>query len=61
MSERIFQAEDSSTDEESLRPTKFDDFIGQRDILDNLKVFIEACKKRGNSLDHVLLSGPPGL
>lgn len=61
MTERIFQPEDSSTDEESLRPVKFDDFIGQKEILENLKIFIEACKKRGTSLDHVLLSGPPGL
>ncbi len=59
--ERVFQPEDSSTDEESLRPSRLDEFIGQRDLLENLKVFIEATKKRNASLDHVLLSGPPGL
>lgn len=59
--ERVFQLEDSSTDEESLRPSRLDEFIGQRDLLENLKVFIEATKKRNASLDHVLLSGPPGL
>lgn len=46
---------------EGLRPKSLDDFIGQRKIKENLKVFIEAAKKRGESLDHVLLYGPPGL
>ncbi|HUL62890.1 MAG TPA: AAA family ATPase, partial [Methanocella sp.] len=46
---------------ESLRPKTLDDFIGQRKIKENLKVFIEAARLRGESLDHVLLSGPPGL
>ena len=45
----------------SLRPNTLDDFIGQRDVCDNLKVFIEAAKARGEALDHVLLFGPPGL
>lgn len=44
-----------------LRPTTFDGFIGQSKNKDNLKVYIEACKSRGESLDHVLLYGPPGL
>lgn len=47
--------------ENILRPLSFDDFIGQRGILENLKVFVEAAKLRGESLDHVLLHGPPGL
>ena len=47
--------------EKSLRPTSFNDFIGQEKIIDNLKVYIEAAKKRNESLDHVLLFGPPGL
>lgn len=59
--ERVFQPEDSSSDEESLRPSRLDEFIGQRELLENLEVFIEATKKRNASLDHVLLSGPPGL
>ena len=47
--------------EKQLRPTRLDDFIGQQRIKDNLRVFIEAALGRGESLDHVLLSGPPGL
>ena len=47
--------------EQSLRPSKFDEFIGQNDLVDNLKLYIEAANKRGESLDHVLLFGPPGL
>lgn len=45
----------------SLRPSRFDEFVGQQRIINNLKVFIEAAKLRGEALDHVLLSGPPGL
>ncbi len=45
----------------SLRPARFNEFVGQDKILSNLKVFIEAARQRGESLDHVLLSGPPGL
>ena len=47
--------------DKSLRPTSFNDFIGQEKIIDNLKVYIKAAKKRNESLDHVLLFGPPGL
>lgn len=47
--------------EQSLRPKTFSEFMGQSKITDNLKVFIGAAKKRGDSLDHVLLTGPPGL
>jgi holliday junction DNA helicase RuvB len=45
----------------SLRPRTFDDFTGQKKIVDNLKVFIEAANRRNEALDHVLLTGPPGL
>ena len=45
----------------SLRPTSLKDFVGQREVCENLKVFIEATKQRGEALDHVLLFGPPGL
>lgn len=45
----------------SLRPTHFDEFIGQPRIVENLKIFIEAAKNRKEALDHVLLTGPPGL
>ena len=47
--------------EKSLRPKVLKEFIGQKKFVDNLKVYIEAAKKRGESLDHILLSGPPGL
>ncbi len=45
----------------TLRPKNFEDFIGQEKLKENLKVYIEAAKARGESLDHVLFSGPPGL
>ncbi|MBR3662729.1 MAG: Holliday junction branch migration DNA helicase RuvB [Alphaproteobacteria bacterium] len=45
----------------SLRPTTLSDFVGQREVCENLKVFIEAAKGRGEALDHVLFFGPPGL
>jgi len=44
-----------------LRPLRFNDFSGQSKIVDNLKIFVKAAKMRGESLDHVLLHGPPGL
>ena len=47
--------------ERVLRPVSFDDFAGQKNVVDNLKVFVQAAKIRGESLDHVLLHGPPGL
>ena len=47
--------------DQTLRPLQFENFVGQKNIVDNLRVFIAAAKKRGESLDHVLLTGPPGL
>ncbi len=47
--------------EKALRPLSFDDFTGQLKIVNNIKVFVQAAKQRGESLDHVLLHGPPGL
>ena len=47
--------------ENALRPLTFDDFSGQVKVVDNLKVFVEAAKYRGEPLDHTLLHGPPGL
>ncbi len=47
--------------EKVLRPINFEDFAGQKSVVNNLKVFVEAAKQRGESLDHVLLHGPPGL
>ncbi len=54
-----FEAE--SADEASLRPSLWDEYIGQEQIKKNLSVFIEASKKRSEALDHVLFFGPPGL
>src|SRR3954465_6081459 len=47
--------------EASLRPLTLGDFVGQRQVCDNLRVFVSAARSRGESLDHVLLFGPPGL
>ncbi|MDR0789541.1 MAG: Holliday junction branch migration DNA helicase RuvB [Bacteroidales bacterium] len=47
--------------EKALRPLYFDSFAGQNQIIDNLKIFVAAAKERNESLDHVLLHGPPGL
>jgi len=47
--------------EKQLRPLSFNDFKGQKQVIDNLIVFVTAAKQRGESLDHVLLHGPPGL
>jgi len=47
--------------ETTLRPQRLDDFIGQKNVKENLKIFIEAAKLRGEPLDHVLFYGPPGL
>ena len=57
------QPEDSQTGNNpvNLRQNSLDDFVGQREVCENLKVFITAAKQRGEALDHVLLFGPPGL
>lgn len=47
--------------ENQLRPLSFDDFTGQSKVVENLKIFVQAAKMRGEALDHVLLHGPPGL
>lgn len=61
--ERIISPARRSGDEDmlSMRPQSLEDFIGQRTVCDNLKVFITAALTRGEALDHVLLFGPPGL
>lgn len=66
MSERsqIFQAGRELEDvglEQSLRPLSFDEYVGQKDLVENLRVFAAAARARNEPLDHVLLSGPPGL
>lgn len=52
---------DEESAELSLRPSAFDDFVGQDNIKDNLKVMVQSAKMRGKQLDHLLFSGPPGL
>jgi len=52
---------EDDTLEASLRPKTLADFVGQKQELDNLSVFIRAAKDRGEAMDHVLFSGPPGL
>ena len=64
MAERIIEPEQNDEDvqlDRSLRPVRFEDFVGQDRIKENLRVFIEAAKRRGEALDHVLFCGPPGL
>ncbi|MBQ8949726.1 MAG: Holliday junction branch migration DNA helicase RuvB [Eubacterium sp.] len=64
MAKRIIQTEATIEDElmeKNLRPTSLNEYIGQEKVKKNLKVFIEAAKKRHEPLDHVLLYGPPGL
>ena len=56
------QRQESDKDfERALRPERFEDFNGQEKIIENLRVFVQAAKRRGESLDHTLLYGPPGL
>jgi len=50
-----------SDDDAALRPRSFAEFVGQKKVADNLAVYVQAARKRGDALDHVLLSGPPGL
>lgn len=62
--ERIITPKRQAGEEElntSIRPQHLSDFVGQKQACDNLRVFIAAAKERGDSLDHVLLAGPPGL
>lgn len=64
MEDRFITSTKNLTDaeiENSLRPTTFDDYVGQKKIKDSLSVYISAAKSRKESLDHVLLYGPPGL
>ncbi|MBP3469581.1 MAG: Holliday junction branch migration DNA helicase RuvB [Lachnospiraceae bacterium] len=64
MAKRLIETsftEEDSTIENALRPKMLKDYIGQQKIKENLKVFIEAAKQRGEALDHALFYGPPGL
>ena len=57
----VVQNEEEELQENSLRPQTLDEYIGQTKVKENMRVYIEAAKKRGEALDHVLLYGPPGL
>lgn len=60
--DRLIAGQEQSGDSDrTLRPQTLDDFIGQHQARDNLRIFIEAARKRGDALDHVLFFGPPGL
>ena len=61
--DNILDSEKNELDNEelSIRPSKLDEYIGQSEVKENIKVFIEAALMRNESLDHVLLYGPPGL
>ncbi len=62
--ERVVSGDAQDTDEQfelSLRPKRLREYIGQQKVKDNLSIFIEAARRRGQSLDHVLLYGPPGI
>ncbi len=64
MEERIITSTKGYEDtdvENVLRPTTMEEYVGQEKVKNNLKIYIEAAKKRGDALDHVLLYGPPGL
>ena len=59
-----FNIREQSSDrefEQALRPLRFSDFAGQKQVVENLQIFVEAAKYRGEPLDHTLLHGPPGL
>lgn len=57
----VSAAEAERDDDAALRPRRFDEFVGQQKIVDNMAVYVQAARRRGDALDHVLLSGPPGL
>ncbi|MBR1376849.1 MAG: Holliday junction branch migration DNA helicase RuvB [Bacilli bacterium] len=63
MDERIVTGDELKEDsfESAIRPETLDEYVGQEELKENLKIFIEAAKKREEALDHVLLYGPPGL
>ena len=63
MDERVVTNHELETDtfEKNIRPDSFDEYIGQNDVKENIKVFVTAAKMRNTNLDHVLLYGPPGL
>ena len=61
MTNRIIDPIEDQTQDPALRPRNLDEYVGQTAVVENLKVYIRAAKNRGESMDHVLLAGPPGL
>lgn len=65
VAERVIAPEEVAMEEEvagaTLRPRSFDEYVGQTTLVDNLKIAIDAAKRRGETLDHILFYGPPGL
>ncbi len=64
MPDSVYQQAANTAEREfelSLRPRRLAEFIGQRNVVENLSVYIQAAKKRGEALDHILFSGMPGL
>jgi len=64
MEERVLSGQSNNEErrmESSLRPLSLDEYVGQHQIKENLKIYIQAAKKRGDVLDHVIFYGPPGL
>ena len=67
--EAVYQQSDPETSEappppeqdSSLRPKRMDEIVGQRDVIERLKIAIEAARQRGEPLGHILFDGPPGL
>ena len=55
------ETESTPAGDPALRPRNLDEYVGQKRVVDNLRVYIRAAKKRGEAMDHVLLAGPPGL
>jgi holliday junction DNA helicase RuvB len=58
---RLVDPENTYTEDPALRPRNIDEYVGQREVIQNLKIYMQAAKIRGESMDHVLLAGPPGL
>ena len=64
MSDRLVSADAALDDqglEASIRPKRLDEYLGQQPVRAQMKIFIEAARRRGEALDHVLIFGPPGL
>ncbi|MBS1632830.1 MAG: Holliday junction branch migration DNA helicase RuvB, partial [Bacteroidetes bacterium] len=60
-SDKEFQTATDKEFENNIRPKQIEDFAGQAQIIENIKIFIKAAKQRGEALDHILFHGPPGL